>query len=50
MRILHILNHTRRLNGHVHAAVDLACAQVRLGHQVYVASEGGDFDALLQSN
>lgn len=45
MRILHLLNHTRRLNGHVHAAVDLACAQVELGHQVAVASEGGDFDA-----
>ncbi|MDI7862977.1 glycosyltransferase family 4 protein [Rhizobiaceae bacterium n13] len=50
MRILHILNHTRRLNGHVHAAVDLACAQVRLGHEVYVASEGGDFDSLLKAN
>jgi glycosyltransferase involved in cell wall biosynthesis len=50
MRILHILNHTRRLNGHVHAAVDLACAQVHLGHQVYMASEGGDFDALLKAN
>ena len=24
MRILQLLNHTRRLNGHVHAAVDLA--------------------------
>ncbi|MDM9625175.1 glycosyltransferase family 4 protein [Rhizobium sp. S152] len=50
MRILHILNHTRRLNGHVHAAVDLACAQIKLGHQVYLASEGGDFDPLLKSN
>lgn len=50
MRILHLLNHTRRLNGHVHAAVDLACAQVRLGHDVCVASGGGDFDALLAAN
>ncbi|TCV68583.1 glycosyltransferase family 4 protein [Neorhizobium sp. S3-V5DH] len=49
MRILHILNHTRRLNGNVHAAVDLACAQARLGHQVYLASGGGDFNGLLQS-
>ena len=47
MRILHILNHTRRLNGHVHAAVDLACAQVKLGHDVCIASGGGDFDELL---
>lgn len=50
MRILHLLNHTRRLNGHVHAAIDLACAQVKLGHDVAVASEGGDFDALLAAN
>ncbi|MQB41515.1 glycosyltransferase family 4 protein [Rhizobium sp. ICMP 5592] len=47
MRILHILNHTNRLNGHVHAAVDLACAQAKLGHDVCVASGGGDFDQLL---
>jgi glycosyltransferase involved in cell wall biosynthesis len=47
MRILHLLNHTRRLNGHVHAAVDLACAQAALGHSVAVASGGGDFDQLL---
>lgn len=50
MRILHILNHTRRLNGHVHAAVDLACAQAALGHSVCVASGGGDFDSLLHKN
>ncbi|KQV70337.1 glycosyltransferase family 4 protein [Rhizobium sp. Root1220] len=50
MRILHVLNHTRRLNGHVHAAVDLACAQAKLGHQVCVASGGGDFDALLNGH
>jgi glycosyltransferase involved in cell wall biosynthesis len=50
MRILHILNHTNRLNGHVHAAVDLACAQVKLGHQVCLASGGGDFDKLLERN
>jgi hypothetical protein len=50
MRILHLLNHTNRLNGHVHAAVDLACAQIKLGHSVAVASGGGDFDALLAAN
>ncbi len=50
MRILHILNHTNRLNGHVHAAVDLACAQVQLGHSVCVASGGGDFDQILHKN
>ncbi len=50
MRILQLLNHTKRLNGHVHAAVDLACAEVKLGHQVAVASGGGDFDELLAAN
>ncbi|MCM2293293.1 glycosyltransferase family 4 protein [Allorhizobium sp. BGMRC 0089] len=47
MRILHLLNHTNRLNGHVHAAVDLACEQVRQGHMACIASGGGDFDPLL---
>jgi glycosyltransferase involved in cell wall biosynthesis len=50
MRILHLLNHTTQSNGHVHAAVDLACEQSRLGHIVAVASSGGDFDALLARN
>ncbi|MDR6817513.1 glycosyltransferase involved in cell wall biosynthesis [Neorhizobium sp. 2083] len=50
MRIIHILNHTRRLNGNVHAAIDLACAQVKLGHDVLVVSGGGDFDRLLAGN
>lgn len=50
MRVLHLLNHTRRLNGHVHAAIDLACAQAQQGHTVAVASQGGDFDALLREN
>jgi len=50
LRILHVLNHTNRLNGHVHAAVDLACAQVELGHQVAICSGGGTFDALLAEN
>ncbi|CDM62494.1 MULTISPECIES: glycosyltransferase family 4 protein [Rhizobium] len=49
MRILHILNHTQRQNGHVHAAVDLACAQAALGNDVCIASGGGDFDPLLHS-
>jgi glycosyltransferase involved in cell wall biosynthesis len=50
VRVLHVLNHTARLNGHVHAAVDLACAQARLGHEVAVCSGGGDFDSLLATN
>jgi glycosyltransferase involved in cell wall biosynthesis len=50
MRILHALNHTRRQNGNVHAAVDLACAQAHAGHTVFMASGGGDFDDLLVKN
>jgi glycosyltransferase involved in cell wall biosynthesis len=50
MRVLQLLNHTNRLNGHVHAAVDLACAQAKLGHDVAMASGGGDFDTLLAAN
>jgi len=50
MRILHLLNHTNRMNGHVHVAVDLSCAQIKSGHSVAVASGGGDFDALLAAN
>ncbi len=50
MRILHVLNHTGRLNGNVHAAIDLACVQARLGHDVVVVSGGGSFDTLLKDN
>jgi glycosyltransferase involved in cell wall biosynthesis len=47
MRILHVLNHTWRDNGHVHVAVDLACLQSKMEHTVAIASGGGNFDALL---
>jgi glycosyltransferase involved in cell wall biosynthesis len=50
MRILHILNHTYRQNGNVHAAVDLACAQAAMGHKVAVCSGGGSFDTLLHAH
>jgi len=46
MRIAHYLNHTRRANGHVAVAVDLACEQAK-NHEVYVVSAPGDFDELL---
>jgi glycosyltransferase involved in cell wall biosynthesis len=46
MRIMHVLNHTRPSNGHVHVAVDLACVQARMGHSVSVVSGGGAFDSL----
>jgi glycosyltransferase involved in cell wall biosynthesis len=48
MRLLHILNHVARIgNGIVNVAVDLACVQAREGHQVWVASKGGEYEALL---
>jgi glycosyltransferase involved in cell wall biosynthesis len=50
MRVLHLLNHTKRLNGNVHAAVDVACAQAKLGHDVAVASGGGHFDDIMTAN
>ena len=50
MRIFHLLNHTCRMNGHVHAAIDLACAQVKLGHSAAMVSRGGDFDDFLAAN
>lgn len=46
LRILHILNHTGRLGGNVHAVVDLACAQAAQGEKVGVCSCGGDFDEI----
>ncbi|MCJ2115649.1 glycosyltransferase family 4 protein [Methylobacterium sp. J-001] len=45
-----MVNHTKKLNGNVHAAVDLACAQSALGHEVFVCSGTGDFDQLLYEN
>lgn len=48
MKILHLLNHIDRVgNGIVHVAVDLACVQARAGHDVWVASKGGAYEALL---
>ncbi|UCF54035.1 MAG: glycosyltransferase, partial [Bradyrhizobium sp.] len=50
MRVLHLLNHTKRLNGNVHAAIDLACAEARLGHRVAIASGEGHFDDILTAH
>ena len=48
LRILHVLNHCQRGNGHVHVAVDLACEQSSLGHNVFVISRGGTYVQLLE--
>lgn len=50
MRILHLSNHCVFGNGNVHAAVDVACEQAKHGHDVFFASAGGDFEALLTRN
>lgn len=48
MRILHILNHIQEIgNGIVNVAIDLACLQAKTGHDVAVASVGGEYEALL---
>jgi glycosyltransferase involved in cell wall biosynthesis len=48
MRILHILNHVQEIgNGIVNVAVDLACLQAKAGHEVAVASAGGEYEELI---
>ena len=47
VRIMHLLKHSVRGNGHVHVAVDLACRQADEGHTVVFGSAGGTFDDLL---
>ncbi|MFN6565844.1 glycosyltransferase family 4 protein [Dendronalium sp. ChiSLP03b] len=48
MQILHITNHVQKIgNGIVNVAVDLACLQAQSGHDVAVASAGGEYEALL---
>jgi glycosyltransferase involved in cell wall biosynthesis len=48
MRIAHCLNHSRKGNGHVAVAVDLACEQAK-DHEVALLSASGDFDHTLRS-
>lgn len=50
MRIVHLLKHCDRGNGHVHVAVDLACEQASRGHEVVYASGGGTYVSLLERN
>jgi glycosyltransferase involved in cell wall biosynthesis len=50
MNITHVINHTFRHNGNVHAAIDLACAQAKLGHSIKVFRGGGDFDEILKDH
>lgn len=48
MRVLHILNHVQEIgNGIVNVAVDLACLQAKAGHEVAIASAGGEYEELM---
>jgi len=49
MRVLHLVNHVQEIgNGIVNVAVDLACSQAKDGHDVAVASAGGEYERLLK--
>lgn len=48
MRIMHLLNHCGKANGHVNVSVDLAVTQSRMGYQVGYSCADGDFMALLK--
>lgn len=51
MRILHITNHVLEIgNGIVNVAVDLACTQSEMGHEVFFASGGGEYENLLNQH
>ncbi|MBW4645967.1 MAG: glycosyltransferase family 4 protein [Goleter apudmare HA4340-LM2] len=51
MRILHLTNHVQQIgNGIVNVAVDLACLQAQNGHDVAIASSGGEYEALLTNH
>ncbi|HEY0238233.1 MAG TPA: glycosyltransferase family 4 protein [Friedmanniella sp.] len=50
MKIVHLLKHGVQGNGHVHVAVDLACAQARAGHSVVFAAGESDYADLLTSH
>ncbi|MDX5934682.1 glycosyltransferase family 4 protein [Acidithiobacillus thiooxidans] len=48
MVIVHLTNHVLEIgNGIVNVAVDLACTQSNLGHQVFFLSSGGEYESLL---
>lgn len=48
LKVLHVLNTVRELgNGIINTAMDLAWGQAQLGHEVSVASAGGEFESRL---
>jgi glycosyltransferase involved in cell wall biosynthesis len=49
MRILHLVNHCGKANGHVNVSVDMACTQAKNGHCVGYACSRGDYIPLLET-
>jgi len=49
MRIMHLVNHCGKANGHVNVSVDLACSQAAKGHAVAYTCSVGDYIPLLES-
>ncbi len=49
MRIMHLLNHCGKANGHVNVSVDLAITQRSMGYDVGYTCASGDFIPLLES-
>lgn len=50
MRILHLVNHCGKANGHVNVSVDMACTQSLSGHIVGYSCAKGDFMPLLEQS
>ncbi len=49
MRILHLVNHCGKANGHVNVSVDIACTQAKNGHVIGYACSKGDYISLLEN-
>lgn len=48
LKIIHLANHVLEIgNGIVNVVIDLACSQADAGHDVVVASAGGEYEAVL---
>ncbi len=50
MRIMHLINHCGKANGHVNVSVDMACTQAGAGHAVAYCCSGGDYLSLLEQH
>jgi glycosyltransferase involved in cell wall biosynthesis len=48
MRIMHLVNHCGKANGHVNVSVDMACTQAKHGHHVAYTCAMGDYIPLLE--